>query len=139
MVAGPFATVAEIPERCNVVDAKWLYEWKGDSHGMVDRAKVRMVAMGYSQIERVYYFETFALTASATSNRLVTAMACRLDWDLRHLGVDQAFIHSELDTDVYLRLSPGCRSVSGKVVILNKALRGLKQIGRAWYRLLRQS
>ena len=63
-------------------------------------------------------------------------MACKLDWDLRHLDVDQAFIQSELDTDIYLRLPPGCGLVSGKVVILNKALYGLKQSGRAWYQLL---
>ena len=58
-------------------------------------------------------------------------MACTLDWDLIHLDVDEAFIESELDTDIYLHLSPGCGSVSGKVVILNKTLYGLKQIGRA--------
>ena len=74
--------------------------------------------------------------ASPTSNRLVAAMACKLDWDLKHLDVDQAFIQSELDTDIYLRLPPGCGSVSGTVVILNKALYGLKQSGRAWYQLL---
>ena len=91
--------------------------------------------MGYSQVEGVNYFETFAPTASATSNRLVAAMACKLDWDLRHLDVDQAFIQSELGTDIYLRLPPGCGSVSGKV-ILNKALYGLKQSGREWYQLL---
>ena len=136
VAAGTFAEVTEIPGGCNIVDAKWLYKWKGDSHGMVDRAKARMVAMGYSQVEGVDYFETFAPTASATSNRLVAAMACKLDWDLRHLDVDQAFIQSELDTDIYLRLPPGCGSVSGKVVLLNKALYGLKQSGRAWYQLL---
>ena len=70
---------------------------------MVYRAKVRMVTMGYSQVEGVDYFETFAPTASATSNRLEAAMACKLDWDLRHLDVDQAFIQSELDADIYLR------------------------------------
>ena len=61
-----------------------------------------MVTMGYSQVEGVDYFETFAPTASATSNRLEAAMACKLDWDLRHLDVDQAFIQSELDTDLLL-------------------------------------
>ena len=66
------------------------------------RAKARMVAMGYSQAEGVDYFENFAPTASAISNRLVAAMACKLDWDLRHLDVDQAFIQSELDTDLLL-------------------------------------
>ena len=75
-------------------------------------------------------------TASATSNGMVAAMACKLDWDLRHVDVDQTFSQLELDTDIYLPLPPGCGSVPGKVVILNKALYGLKQSGQAWYQLL---
>ena len=43
VAAGTFAEVTEFPEGCNVVDAKWLYKWKSDSYGMVDRAKARMV------------------------------------------------------------------------------------------------
>ena len=41
-----------------------------------------------------------------------------------------------MDTDIYLRLPPGCGSVSGKVVVPNNALYGLKQSDRAWYQLL---
>ena len=51
MAAGTFVEVTEIPEGCNVVDAKWLYKWKSESHGMVDRTRARMVSMRYSQIE----------------------------------------------------------------------------------------
>ena len=61
---------------------------------MIDRAKARLVAKGCSQVEGVDYFDTFAPIASTTSNRLVAAMACKLDWDLRHLDVDQAFFQS---------------------------------------------
>ncbi|CAM9602870.1 unnamed protein product [Sphacelaria rigidula] len=93
---------------------------------MVDRAKARTVALGYSQVKGVDCFETFAPTASAISNRLVVATACKLDWDLRHLDVDQVFIQSELGTDIHLRLPPGCGSVSGEVVRLNNVLYGLK-------------
>ena len=48
---GSFAEVTEIPERCSIVDSRWLYKWMGNSHGTIGRARVRMVAMGYSQIE----------------------------------------------------------------------------------------
>ena len=61
MAAGTFAEVTEIPEGCNIVDAKWLYKWKGGSHGMVDRAKARMVAMGYSQVEGVDFLKRLPL------------------------------------------------------------------------------
>ena len=100
-------------------------------HGMIDRAKARFVGRGYSQVEGVDYFDTFAPTASTTSNRLVAAMTCKLDWVLRHLDVDQAFTQSELDTEIFLRLPLGCGRLSGKVVRPNKALYGLKQSGRS--------
>ena len=68
-----------------IVESKWLLKWKGDEHGMIDRAEARLVARGYSQVEGVDYFDTFAPTASTTANRLEAAMAFQLDWDLRHL------------------------------------------------------
>ena len=79
------------------------------------RAKARLVDKDYSQVERVDYFDIFAPTESTTSNRLAAAMTCRLDYDLRHLDVDQAFIQSEFDTEIFLRLHPGCGRLSGKV------------------------
>ena len=63
-------------------------------------------------------------------------MTCKLDWDLRHLDVDQVFIQAELDAEIFLRLSPGCGEMLSKVVLLNKARYGLKQNGRSWYNLL---
>ena len=46
-----FADVDAISNRCNIVDAKWLYNWTGYSHRMFGRAKTRMVAIRHSQIE----------------------------------------------------------------------------------------
>ena len=86
-----------------------------------------MVAKGYSQVEGVDYFETFAPIALTTSNRLIAAISCKLEWDLRHLDVDQAFVQAELDTEILLRLPRGCGEMSGKVVLLNESLYGLKQ------------
>ena len=67
-------------------------KWKADEHGMIDRAKARFVAKGYSHVEGVDYFDNFAPTATITSNRLVVAMTCKLDWDFMHLVVEQALI-----------------------------------------------
>ena len=126
----------ELPADSNVVESKWLLKWKSDARGMIDRAKARLVAPSYNQVEEVDYFKTFAPTAPTTSNRLIAAMACKLDWGLRHLDVTQVFIQAELDTEIFLKNPPGYGEMSGKVVLLNKALYGLKQSGRSWYKLL---
>ena len=78
---------------------------------MIDRAKARLVARCYSQVEGVDYFKIFAPAASTTSTRLIAAMACKLDWDLRHLDVDQAYIQAELDAEFLLRLPRGCGEI----------------------------
>ena len=51
---------------------------------------------------------------------------CRFD-------VEQAFVQSKLDEDVFVRLPKGCGSLSRKVVRLNKSLYGLKRASRSWH------
>ena len=50
VAAGTFVEVIDIPEGCNIGDITWLYEWKGNWHGMVDKANAFMAYMRYSQM-----------------------------------------------------------------------------------------
>ena len=45
--------------------------------------------------------------------RLLSAIACELDLDVCHFDVEQAFVQSKLDEDVFLRLPRGCDRLSG--------------------------
>ena len=65
--------------------------------------------------------------------RLLSAIACELDLDVCHFDVEQAFVQSKLDEDVFLRLPRGCGRLYSKVVRLNKSLYGLKQAFRSWH------
>ena len=91
----------------DVADSMRLLKGAGGEHGRAGRAKARLVANGYSQTEGVDFFYTLGPTASATSDRLVEAMACTLDLDLRHSDVGQSFIQCTLDTESCLRLRWG--------------------------------
>ena len=62
--------------------------------------------------------------------RLLNAIACELDLDVC-LDVEQAFVQSKLDEDIFLRLPREGGRLSGKVVRLNKSLYGLKQASRS--------
>ena len=115
-----------------------MYKWKTNEFGEVVKAKARLVAKGFSQREGIDYFETFSPTPSASSIRLLAAIACELDLDLYHFDAEQAFVQSKLDCDVFIRLPQGCRDMSGKVVRLNRSLYGLKQASRQWYHHLGQ-
>ena len=87
-----------------MIDAKWVYTWKTDEQGWILKAKSRLVTRGFKQREGVYFGETFSPTLSSSCVRLVSAIACELDLDLCHFDVDQAFVQSHLDEDVFLRL-----------------------------------
>ena len=102
------------------------------------RAKARPVARGFGQREGIDFFNTFSPCPSVISIRLLAALACELDLDLCPFDAEQAFVHSDLDEVVYIRLPPGCGALSGKVVRLHRSLYGLKQASRTWhYHLVR--
>ena len=63
----------------------------------------------------------------------MSAVACKLGLDLCHFDVEQGFVQSKLDEDVYLRMPQGCGALSGKVVKLGRSLYGLKQASRTWH------
>ena len=110
-----------------------MFNWKSYEFGWVSKAKSRLVARGFKQREGIDVGETFAPTVSSSCVRLLSTIACELDLDACHFDVEQAFVQSKLDEDVFLRLPRGCGHLSGKVVRLNKSLYGLKQASRSWH------
>ena len=96
-------------------------------------AKSRLVARGFGQREGIDYGDTYAPTPASACIRLAASIACELDLDLCHFDAQQAFVQSELEEEVYMRLPEACGSMTGKVVRLNRSLYGLKQASRAWH------
>ena len=102
------------------------------------RAKARLVARGFGQREGIDFFDTFSPCPSVMNIRLLAALACESDLDLCHFDAEQAFVQSDLDEVVYIRLPSGCGALPGKVVRLRRSPYGLKQASRTWhYRLVR--
>ncbi|CAB1100735.1 unnamed protein product [Ectocarpus sp. CCAP 1310/34] len=69
---------------------------------------------------------------------MLAALACELNLDLCHFDVEQAFVRSELEEDVYMRLPQGCGALSGMTVKLGKILYGLRQASRQWHAMLKR-
>ena len=66
------------------------------------RNKARLVAQGYSQMERVDYDETFGPVARMKSIRILLALACHLKLKLYQMDVNTAFSNGLLKEDVYV-------------------------------------
>ena len=132
-------SVDMVPKGVNVITAKWVFAWKTDSDGYITEAKARLVARGFGQQLGVDYFNTFAPIPTVPSRKVALAIAVQNDWPVYHFNVKQAFVQAKLDTDVYMKLPYGCGERTGKGVELDRALYGIKQVGRQWSAVLCQT
>ena len=122
------------PKDKPIVSCKWVWHVKVKSDGSVERFKARLVARGFTQTRGVDYNETFAPVTRLDTLRLLTAMAVQKDWEFRHLDIKTAYLHRDLEEEVYMAVPQGLEDVpEGYVLKLKKALYGLKQAGRQWY------
>lgn len=125
----------ELPEGGKKIGVKWVYKTKFNENGEVDKYKARLVVKGYSQQYGVDYTEVFAPVARMETIRLVVALAAQKGWIIYQLDVKSAFLHGELNEEVFVEQPCGYvqKGNEHKVYKLKKALYGLKQAPRAWY------
>ena len=53
------------PQGRKSIGAKWVFTYKTDKDGLIVKTKTRLVAKGFSQVQDVDHFQTFAPTPSS--------------------------------------------------------------------------
>ncbi|CAL2258010.1 unnamed protein product [Prunus armeniaca] len=123
-------------------DEIWIYTIKLKADGSIERYKARLVAKGYTQRYGVDYQETFAPVAKINTVRILISLSANLDWPLHQFDVKNAFLHGDLEEEVYMDPLPRCNLSSEKkhyMCKLKKSLYGLKQSPKAWFGRLTKS
>jgi hypothetical protein len=120
-----------------VLDCKWVYVYKFNKHGFFVKTKSRLVVRGDQQL-RGAHENTYAATLAGRSFRALMAIAARFDLDLLQYDAVNAFVHANIDQDIFMRMPPGYRR-AGWIVKLQKALYGLRRSPLLWQRELSES
>ena len=81
------------------------------------------------------YLETFALVAKMNTVRILLSLAANYGWELQQFDVKNAFLHGDLEKEIYMDVPPGYGNNLARHTVckLRKALYGLKQSPRAWF------
>lgn len=129
--------LCDLPPEKNLISSKWVFKKKLNENGQT-KYKARLVARGFNQIEGLDYQETYSPVVRFTSLRTLFAHAAQEDLDIYHWDVETAFLHGELEEEIYLKQPEGfaVKGQENKVLLLKKALYGLKQGSRVWNKRL---
>lgn len=100
-------TVVTLPAGKKALNCKWVFKLKFNADGTLSRYKARLVVCGNNQTEGVDYSETFAPVAKMVTIRDFLQLVASRDWEVHQMDVHNAFLHSDLEEEVYMEFPLG--------------------------------
>jgi len=121
--------LCELPEGCHASITKWIYKCKEGIPRVEDaRWIAHLVVRGCNQKEGIDFNEVLSPVVHHTSIRVLLALVALFDLELEQLDVKTAFLHGELEEEIYIKQSKGfiVHSKQNLVCHLKKSLYYLK-------------
>lgn len=97
------------------------------------------MAKGHTQEAGIDFHDTFAPVAKGVTVKTVVSLAASKWWSIFQLDINNAFLHEDLDEEVYMDLPLGYQVPATAIPLVCKLLKsiyGLLQTSRCWFRKL---
>ena len=110
-----------------ILSNTWVLTIKGSG-----KHKARLVVRGDQQIFGENFDETYSPVVSNEALRIILAIASSKEYGIVTFDVKTAFLHGNLDEDIYMFLPQSYKNENDMVCKLLKSLYGLRQASRQW-------
>ena len=90
-----------MPEGKKALHNKWVYRIKNE-HNCGKHYKARLVVKGFQQKKGIDYLGLFSSIMKMSIIRLVLGMVATENLHLEQLDVKTAFLHGDLEEDIYM-------------------------------------
>lgn len=128
--------LVKLPDGKRALKNKWVFKLKSEENNPNPRYKARIVVKGCHQKKGIDFEEIFSPVVKMTSIRAILGLAAKLDLEIEQLDVKTAFLHGDLEEEIYMEQPEGFVEPGKEHLVcrLKKSLYGLKQAPRQWYK-----
>ena len=156
--------IVDYPSSRKPIGSRFVLKTKFKENGDIERRKARLVAKGYAQRPGTDFQETFAPVARISSIRMLMALSAEWNLTVHQMDVVTAYLNGEIEEELFMEIPEQLeeslsdimnkehvndrimdtarkwlnllQSGKQKACRIKKALYGLRQSGRQWYRKL---
>ena len=118
-----------MPQGRRCVKFKWVFNIKRNG-----TFRARLVACGYSQIPGVDFMEHYAPVICDVTYRIMIIVQILKNLKAKIIDVETAFLHGELEEEIYMEVPDGVVHEKGEILLLQKTIYGLVQAARQYYK-----
>lgn len=124
------------PGEARRISSKWVFRVQEHKIGGGLKYKARLVARGHLQRRGENFDETVACVSRYETARVVIAWAVQEQLYIDQFDAETVFLHGDLEEQIYMSIPEGLLVTpdEGDVLLLKKALYGLRQAPRCWFR-----
>ena len=124
--------ITSVPARHNLVGTRWVLKIKADN-----TYKGRLVAQGVPKVLGVDCGGTFAPVRRLYGIRMMLTIAAELDYEVHMLDVHTIFLNADVKENVFVNMTPGCKTTSKAgvplIIKIKKRFYGLRQSSKNWF------